>query len=85
MKSMRYVLIGIGSMVPASPPKWPARAEVFAIDNVEERVEQVADDVALAITMDSTDAKALKSQKLEEMDAAVVAIERISRRPAHHP
>jgi len=34
----------------------------------------VADDVALAITMDSTDPKALRSQKLEELDAAVVAI-----------
>ena len=74
MKSMRYVVIGIGKYGSASPPKWPAARPVFAIDNVEERVEQVADDVALAITMDSTDAKALKSQKLEEMDAAVVAI-----------
>ena len=75
MKSMRYVVIGIGKYGSRIATEMAGRgAEVFAIDNVEERVEQVADDVALAITMDSTDAKALKSQKLEEMDAAVVAI-----------
>ena len=75
MKSMRYVVIGIGKYGSRIATEMAGRgAEVFAIDNVEERVEQVADDVALAITMDSTDAKALKGQKLEEMDAAVVAI-----------
>ena len=75
MKSMRYVVIGIGKYGSRIALEMAGRgAEVFAIDCVEERVEQVADDVAIAITMDSTDAKALRSQKLEEMDAAVVAI-----------
>lgn len=75
MKSMRYVVIGIGKYGSRIALEMAGRgAEVFAIDCVEERVEQVADDVAIAITMDSTDPKALRSQKLEVMDAAVVAI-----------
>jgi len=75
MKSMRYVVIGIGKYGSRIALEMAGRgAEVFAIDCVEERVEQVADDVAIAITMDSTDPKALRSQKLEGMDAAVVAI-----------
>lgn len=75
MKSMRYVVIGIGKYGSRIALEMAGRgAEVFAIDCVEERVEQVAEDVAIAITMDSTDPKALRSQKLEGMDAAVVAI-----------
>lgn len=75
MKSMRYVVIGIGKYGSRIALEMAGRgAEVFAIDCVEERVESVADDVAIAITMDSTDPKALRSQKLEGMDAAVVAI-----------
>ena len=75
MKSMRYVVIGSGKYGSRIALEMAGRgAEVFAIDCVEERVEQVADEVAIAITMDSTDPKALRSQKLEGMDAAVVAI-----------
>ena len=75
MKSMRYVVIGIGKYGSRIALEMAGRgAEVFAIDCVEERVEQVAEDVAISITMDSTDPKALRSQKLEGMDAAVVAI-----------
>ena len=75
MKSMRYVVIGIGKYGSRIALEMAGRgADVFAIDCVEERVEQVADEVAIAITMDSTDPKALRSQKLEGMDAAVVAI-----------
>ena len=52
MKSMRYVVIGIGKYGSRIALEMAGRgAEVFAIDCVEERVEQVADDVAIAITM----------------------------------
>lgn len=75
MKSMRYVVIGIGNYGSRIALEMASRgAEVFAIDCVEEKVEEVADDIAIAVTLDSTDLKALRSQKLEEMDAAVVAI-----------
>ena len=75
MKSMRYVVIGIGNYGSRIALEMAGRgAEVCAIDCVEEKVEEVSDDIALAVTLDSTDPKALRSQRLEEMDAAVVAI-----------
>ena len=75
MKSMRYAVIGIGNYGSRIALEMAGRgAEVCAIDCVEEKVEEVSDDVALAVTLDSTDPKALRSQRLEEMDAAVVAI-----------
>ena len=49
-------------------------AEVIAIDNREELVEEVEEFVALAVTMDATDGKALESQNIHECDAVVVAI-----------
>ena len=48
--------------------------EVYAIDSDSEKIENIKDDVALAITMDSTDKKALESQRIHEMDAAIIAI-----------
>lgn len=72
---MRYVVIGIGKYGSRIALEMAGRgAEVFAIDCAEDKVKEVSDDIALAITMDSTDLKALRSQKLDEMDAAVVAI-----------
>lgn len=49
-------------------------AQVFAFDSDEEKVENIKDEVAFAVTLDSTDKKALLSQKMEKVDAAVVAI-----------
>lgn len=49
-------------------------AQVFAFDNREEKIEDIKDDVAFAVTLNSTDFKSLSNQKLNEMDAAVVAI-----------
>lgn len=49
-------------------------AQVFAFDPNEEKIENIKDDVAFAVTMDATDLRALKSQGLAEMDAVVVAI-----------
>lgn len=49
-------------------------AQVFALDPNEEKIENIKDDVAFAVTMDATDLRALQAQSVEEMDAAVVAI-----------
>src|SRR5688572_22212713 len=49
-------------------------AEVLAIDNDEMKVDNLRDDVAYAVTMDSTDVKALQSQRIQDVDAVVVAI-----------
>ncbi len=49
-------------------------AEVLAIDIDHSRVELISDRVSLAVQLDSTDAKALKSFGIKEMDAVIVAI-----------
>lgn len=49
-------------------------AEVLAIDCSSERVEQIKDEVAYAVALDSTDVKALMAHDIQNMDAVVVAI-----------
>lgn len=49
-------------------------AQVFAFDCSEEKIENIKDEVAFAVTLDSTDIKALISQKIDKVDAAIVAI-----------
>ena len=49
-------------------------AEVFTFDSKPERAEILKDEVALAVTLDATDKKALLGQNVQDMDAAVVAI-----------
>ena len=49
-------------------------AQVYAFDCNEEKIEAIKDEVAFAVTMDTTDKKALLSQKIENVDAAIVAI-----------
>ena len=49
-------------------------AQVFAFDPNEEKIENIKHEVAFAVTLDATDMRALQTQNLEEMDAAVVAI-----------
>jgi trk system potassium uptake protein TrkA len=49
-------------------------AEVLAIDNNEMNIQNIKDEVAYAVTLDSTDKKALITQGIKDMDAVVVAI-----------
>lgn len=49
-------------------------AEVHAFDVSSSKIEDIKEEVALAVVMDSTDKRALLAQKIEEMDAAIVAI-----------
>lgn len=51
-----------------------AEAEVIAIDRHGKLVEQIRDDVTLAVRLDSTDEDALKAQNVHEVDVAVVSI-----------
>ena len=51
-----------------------AGAEVLAVDHHQDRIDDLADKVTLAVCMDSKDAKALKSLNLQEMDAVIIAI-----------
>jgi len=49
-------------------------AEVFTFDSAPERAELLKEEVSLAVTLDSTDKKALMAQHVQDLDAAVVAI-----------
>jgi len=49
-------------------------AEVLAIDNNEDHVDDIKEDVAYAVSLDSTDIRALEAQNIQDMDAVIVAI-----------
>jgi trk system potassium uptake protein TrkA len=49
-------------------------AEVIAVDINPDRVSLIKDKVSMAVEVDSTDAKALKSLGINDMDAVIVAI-----------
>jgi trk system potassium uptake protein len=75
MIKARFAVIGLGRFGGKIARQLSRRgAEVVAIDDNEDRVESLKEDVAMAITMDATEMNSLKSFKIEEMDAVVVAI-----------
>ncbi|MDF9800202.1 trk system potassium uptake protein TrkA [Catalinimonas alkaloidigena] len=71
----RFTVIGLGQFGMSIALTLAGRgAEVIAIDNELDKVERVKEEVAVAVALDSTDAKALKAQNVQEVDAAVIAI-----------
>lgn len=71
----KFAVIGLGQFGSAIAKKLSEmHSEVLAIDNDEDTVEAIKDDVSYAIILDATDARALQSQNIEDMDAVVVAI-----------
>jgi len=51
-----------------------SKVEVIAIDNSDKLVNEVKDDVAIAVRLNSTDEMALKSQEIDKVDACVISI-----------
>jgi trk system potassium uptake protein TrkA len=75
MKHNKFAVIGVGRYGATIAKRLAEKgAQVFAFDPDEEKIEQIKDEVAFAVTIDATDIRALKMQNLSEMDAAVVAI-----------
>ena len=73
--SDKFAVIGLGQFGLQVARQLAKRgAEVLAIDRDMDLVERVKDDVAYAVTLDSTDIKALSSQDISDMDAVLVAI-----------
>ncbi|MCA9041678.1 MAG: TrkA family potassium uptake protein [Planctomycetaceae bacterium] len=71
----RIAVLGLGRFGYTLATELAARkAEVIAIDHSPSIVEQIKDDVDLAIRLDTTDELALRSQKIDEVEIAVVAI-----------
>ena len=71
----KFAVFGVGKYGATIARRLSDRgAQVFAFDISEDKIENIKEDVAFAVTLDSTDAKVIASQKITEMDAAVVAI-----------
>lgn len=49
-------------------------AQVIAIDSTPELINQIKDEVDVAVRMDSTDALALRAQEIDKVDCCVIAI-----------
>lgn len=75
MRGNKFTVIGMGKYGRAIAHILSGRgAEVTAVDVREDLIEEIQEDVALAVTMDATDVKALRSQNIQDSDAVVVAI-----------
>jgi trk system potassium uptake protein TrkA len=71
----KFAVIGLGLLGTGIARALANRgAEVLAIDNDNQKVEDIKEEVAHAVQMDSTDDRALRAQNLQDMDAVVVAI-----------
>ncbi|MFZ5551947.1 MAG: potassium channel family protein [Bacteroidota bacterium] len=71
----KFAVIGVGrygSIIAKSLAQ--KGAEVFVFDMDEEKIDNIKEEVAYAVTLDTTDVKALISQNVADVDAAVVAI-----------
>ncbi len=71
----RFAVIGLGRFGARLATNLAALgAEVIAIDRDRVRVEELRDQVTLAIALDATDEQALKAQGVDQVDCAVVGI-----------
>ena len=75
MKGSKFAVFGVGKYGSAIARNLSAKgSEVHVFDLSQEKIENIKDEVALAVSLDSTDKKALMAQDLSGFDAAVVAI-----------
>ena len=73
----RFAVIGLGRFGGHLARKLAqGTAEVIAIDKDRKLIEQISEEVTLAVRLDSTDADALRSQGVDKVDVAVVGIGR---------
>jgi trk system potassium uptake protein TrkA len=71
----KFAVIGLGRFGTRIARTLSGRgAEVIAIDKSMAKVDNLRDDVALPVAMDSTELRNLKAQNITDVDAVVVAI-----------
>lgn len=75
MPQKKFAVIGAGRYGREISLKLATQgAEVYTFDVSEEKIEDIKDAVAMAVTLDATDKKALEANRINEMDAAIIAI-----------
>ena len=75
MQTGKFAVIGLGNFGKSIALNLAQKgAEVMAIDNNYEKVEDISDDVAYAVTLNATDRRALLAQDIKSFDAVIVAI-----------
>lgn len=75
MPLKKFAVIGAGRYGKEICQRLAAQgAEVVAFDLDEEKIEEIKDTVSLAIALDSTDKRVLRANKIEDMDAVIIAI-----------
>lgn len=71
----KFAVIGLGKFgFNTATTLFENGAEVIAIDNNQALIDEISGRVTVAINMNSTDEKALKSNKIQDMDAVILAI-----------
>jgi len=71
----RFAVIGLGRFGSRLARRLAAAgAEVIAIDHDRRLVEEIRDQVTLAVALDATDEQALKVQGVDQVDCAIVGI-----------
>ena len=72
---IKVAVIGLGRFGTELAKRLGAsQVEVIAIDNSDKLVNEVKDDVAIAVRLNATDELALKSQDIDKVDACVISI-----------
>lgn len=75
LRAEKFLVIGVGRYGSSIARRLADKgAEVVCFDIKEDKIESIKEDVAMAVTLDSTDIKALQSQNINDIDAAVVSI-----------
>lgn len=71
----KFAVIGLGKFgYNVATTLFENGAEVIAIDNNSLVIDEISSQVSIAINMNSTDEKALKSNKIQDVDAVILAI-----------
>lgn len=72
---LKFAVIGVGKYGAEIANSLANKgAEVYAFDTIESKVEAMKENVSLAVTLDSTDKNALRSQNVQDCDVVVVSI-----------
>ena len=72
---MKCLIIGLGTFGSTLATDLTNKGhEVMGVDHVEQRVEDIKDNIAVAYIMDATERVALKQLPLSEMECAIVCI-----------